>query len=95
MKPVSPVIPDENWGEKEIAKDQDEYRTLPAIVCDDGTVISRWELSEEELLEVMETKSIYLTVMTFNRGLSPVLLDTKKPVLYTQDLENETSDVIG
>jgi hypothetical protein len=32
----------------EIAKDQPEYRTLPALVYRDGKVLTEWTLTEEE-----------------------------------------------
>lgn len=81
MKPVSPVIPGENFPETIIAKDQDEYQNLPAIVVDNHIVVSRWQLTFRERLQVLFGGSIYLWCWTFRNPLQPVVLETKKPAL--------------
>lgn len=58
------------------AKDQPEYQPLPANKTEDGTVTSCWELTDEELLQVMATKRIYISQMTFNKPLQPILPST-------------------
>jgi hypothetical protein len=58
------------------AKDQPEYLPLPAHRTSDGEVTSCWELTEEELQEVMRTRRIYVTQHTFNRPLQPLLLSS-------------------
>lgn len=71
MKPIT--FPEANVV---FAKDQPEYLPLPAFqVPDDpnGQVITRWELSEAELAEIQETKSIVISVYTFNNPLQPLL----------------------
>lgn len=57
----------------DIAKDQPEYNTLPALVLGDrnGTVISCWELTDEEIEELKKTKRIYLSLWTFGQPLQP------------------------
>jgi hypothetical protein len=80
MNPVSPVIPGHDLPEVEIAKGQEEYMTLPAVYHSDGEAhVSRWELSDEELKTLMETRSIYLHVWTFGGRTQPVLLTVEKP----------------
>ena len=72
-------------------KDQPEYMPLPALVKpftigkgDDaavypkGIVVSCWELSEEEIAEIVKTKKVYLSVLTFGQPVQPCLLTTKK-----------------
>jgi len=56
------------------AENQPEYLPLPAMHLQDqaGTIITCWEMSEEELQEVVKNKRIYLSVMTFNQPLQPV-----------------------
>jgi len=56
-----------------IAKDQPEYLPLPAIVLEGGEVITCWELSDEELLQLIDTKRIYLSQLTFSSPLQPIL----------------------
>lgn len=55
------------------AKDQPEYRPLPAHRTDAGIVTSCWELSDEELAEITKTKRIWFSVYTFNQPLQPQL----------------------
>lgn len=79
MRPVSPVV--KGVEEVTFAKHQPEYLPLPAIVCTDGTVISRWRLSLRERLRVLFRGSIYLHQLTFGKKLQPQLLCVEKPQL--------------
>lgn len=55
------------------AKDQEEYLPLPAY-CDTETRTATFsfKLSEEEIKQVIETGTIYLTTLTFNQPLQPI-----------------------
>lgn len=53
---------------------QEEYRPLPALKTPDGTVITCWEISDEEWEEISRSRKIYLSQLTFNMPLQPVLL---------------------
>lgn len=55
-------------------KDQPEYMPLPALRLPDGEVITCWELSDEELQQIITSKKIYLKQLTFNQPLQPVLI---------------------
>lgn len=84
MKPVSPVLPGENFEEIIVAEHQDEYQNLPVIQCDkNGLILSRWELSEEELKTIAETKSVWLFMQTFGKPVTPVSLQVEKPETET------------
>lgn len=75
MEPVSPVLSEHTRHlETVIARDQPEYRELPAIVVADR-VVTRWKLSAEEASRVLEGKDIYLTILTFGNPMQPVLLE--------------------
>lgn len=63
---------------------QPEYLPLPAHKTESGEVTTCWELSPEEKKQVQETGVIWLSMLTFNHPLQPVLLKTEKP-----DFENE------
>ena len=92
MKAESPVIPGENWAEIIIAKDQDEYENLPAIVLENGkAILCRFVFSEEEKQQIAETGNLYLTIWTFGKPMQPILPQTDKPILR----ENESSKVAG
>lgn len=54
-------------------KGQPEYQELPALLLPDGEVISCWELSEEEIADVIKSKCIYIKQLTFNGQLQPIL----------------------
>ena len=64
-----------------LAKNQPQYRPLPVHVVGDpsGTVISRWELTDEEKQQILETGVIWCSAMTFGHPLQPQLLSTEKP----------------
>ncbi len=80
MKPITPIVPGFNLPTVEYAKDQPEYLTLPAWRGEDGMVITRWQLSFVERLRVLFGGSIWLTVLTFNKPLQPVKLETECPI---------------
>nr|UVX75829.1 MAG: hypothetical protein [Bacteriophage sp.] len=44
-----------------------------------GLIITKWQLSPEELERVKETGTIHLSMLTFNQPLQPVLLTVDLP----------------
>ena len=72
------------------AKDQPEYQPLPAYKEDapEGRVVHCWELSDEELEQVIKTKRIWVMQMTFNQPLQPVLVSSE-PLVTTQPIADE------
>lgn len=58
------------------AEDQPQYTPLPVMAFKNGQVISCWELSDEELAEVIKNKRVYLCQATFNTPLQPISLKT-------------------
>lgn len=81
MQPISPVCPYRELPEVVYAKDQPEYRQLPAYRESDGTVVTRWRLSWSERIKLLFTGDLWLTVLTFNHPLQPVKLQTKCPIV--------------
>jgi hypothetical protein len=79
MKPVSPVV--EGMKEVVFAKDQPQYLPLPAVICEDGTVISRWRLTLKERIKIFFTGDLWLNQMTFHKPLQPQLPSVDKPTL--------------
>lgn len=59
------------------AENQPEYMPLPVHKTPDGTVTSCWKMSFWERVKVLFTGRIFLTVLTFNKPLQPVLLMTE------------------
>ena len=68
-----------------IAKDQDEYQTLPARITDDGQVISCWQLSFKERMRLLFTGKLWLSVWTFGSALQPLYPTTKKEELVPSE----------
>lgn len=91
MSPVSPVIPETNLEEVVYAKEQPEYQPLPSLRTADGTILTRWQLTEEEKQQVLSQGYVYLLVMTFNQPLQPLLLTTELPEGFvSHDAETDT-----
>lgn len=67
MTPVDPCIDPRTVPEGSrpilIAKNQDEFITLPAVVTPNHTVITRWSLTEEERVAILAGAEIFLTII--------------------------------
>lgn len=63
------------------AKDQPEYLPLPVFKNEEGDVISCWELSEEEIKQITETRKLWIGVKTFNHPLQPIFCTVIKDEL--------------
>lgn len=78
MKPLS-------FAEQNVifAKAQPEYQVLPAHVAHDPcvTVTSCWELSIEEIEQLVKTRKLWLQQLTFGSALQPQLPSVEKPPL--------------
>jgi len=59
---------------------QKEYIPLPCHRTPEGEATMCMQLSEEELKQVQETGHIWVTLLTFNQALQPILLSSTKPV---------------
>lgn len=66
-------------------KDQQEYIPLPALVFQDGEVMTCWKLSWKELLKVVFTRKIYLSVQTFRKPLQPLYMTVSKERIAVQE----------
>ena len=58
------------------AENQPEYIPLPAYKTEDGEVITCWKFTFMERIRVLFFGRIYLSILTFNKPLQPVRLDT-------------------
>lgn len=67
------------------AKDQPEYQPLPAFRNDSvqGEVVSCWQLSFSERLRILITGKLWVSLMTFNKPLTPSFFSTKKSDVLT------------
>jgi hypothetical protein len=65
-----------------IAKDQPEYKPLPAFRFPDdpqGRIACCWRLSWWERLSVLVRGQLWHQILTFNQPLQPQLLTVEKP----------------
>jgi len=61
------------------AKDQKEYLPLPAHRSTGGRVICCWSLSWRERLAILLRGRLWLSVLTFNQPLQPLLPQVDHP----------------
>lgn len=64
-------------------KDQKEYMSLPALRFDDGTVISCWKMSWKELFKIVLHRKVWVSVLTFNNPLQPLIVCSDSNELFT------------
>jgi hypothetical protein len=65
-----------------IAKDQPEYRPLPAFQfanAPTGRIACCWQLTLWERIKLLFTGKLWHTVLTFHQPLQPQLIELKKP----------------
>lgn len=60
------------------AKDQPEYLPLPAFKSEEGEVVTCWKLSWRERFRVLFFGELWLSMLTFNKPLTPLFPTTKK-----------------
>ncbi len=77
MKPISPVIPEYQQYEVVFAKEQPEYRPLPALRLDDPSnpIVSRWTFTKEERSRVAAGSDLLLTQYIFEDLFHPLHLE--------------------
>ena len=67
------------------AKDQDQYNTLPALKIkgEEGHVVTCWKLSFLEKIKLLFGAKVWVSTMTFNKPLQPMLLSTSRKDHYS------------
>lgn len=71
MKPIYP--PEEFGAVVNVAANQEEYQTLPSRIDAQGAVTTLWEFTPEERAAIADGKNLYFELLTFNRGLQPMM----------------------
>lgn len=67
------------------AKDQPEYLPLPAWRKPNdsqGVVVSCWKATFKERLKILFTGRLYLSLLTFNKPLTPNRIYAENPIQY-------------
>lgn len=69
-----------------LGKHQPQYQPLPVLRLTDeqGTVISCWELDENDLILLNKNKKLYLSQLTFGGIFQPQLPTSYKPLEVTK-----------
>ena len=80
MTPVTPSQLHEGAELKMIAESQDQYVTLPASVSPDGLIMSEWEPSQDELLNLMSGGRVRLWQYTLGQPMQPIAIEVIEPV---------------
>lgn len=81
MKPIEFEGANCVYGEVQPEYYQQYYQPLPAHKDDDGTVVTCWQLEPGDLERIKKTGCVWLSLLTFNEPLEPVLLLSEKPSL--------------
>lgn len=58
---------------------QDEYAPLQAYRAPNGQTICAFRLSPQEMREIQETGTLWISVLTFNQPFQPIGLSTQCP----------------
>lgn len=74
------------------AKDQPEYQPLPALKIDSptGEVISCWKLSFKERVKIIFTGRVWLSLMSFNKPLTPSFMAVNRKEIYSHTDDEKT-----
>jgi len=72
-----------------IAENQPEYETLPACVIDEpeGRIITCFELTDEEIEEIVQTRKLWHVQLAFKQPMQPIQLSTQNPFEETKPYE--------
>ena len=71
-------------------KGHSEYLPLPAHKTEEGQAIFCFELDEEERKRIAETGELWVSLLTFNKPLQPILLTTKKSDIFIDKDESNS-----
>lgn len=71
------------------AKDQKDYKPLPAFMTKDGMVVSCWRLSFAERLRVLLGGRVWVVIHTFNKSLQPQWLQTHSPFIQAKKTKGQ------
>ena len=80
--PAPPALIDFKEQTVTYAKDQPEYRPLPAYKYKDdpqGKIVCCWKLSLRDRIKVLMTGKVWHLILTFNHPLQPQLMMVDKP----------------
>ena len=77
-----------------LAKDQKEYQPLPAFYDRQspyGHMLTCWELTDEDIEKLKESKRIWVSQMTFHKPFQPLIVCADQAELFTVQKPEEES----
>lgn len=74
------------------AENQPEYQSLPALKLDtpQGEVISCWKLSFKERIKILFTGRMWVSLMSFNKPLTPSYLSVNRKDVFSHSDDNKS-----
>lgn len=92
--PIGPGLEPVDFPERTqlIAKDQQQYKTLPAHqkLNEEGEIVTCWRLSIKDRITILLTGRLWCSIWTFYHPLQPVLFSVRKrDVLPSTASQNE------
>ena len=72
-----------------IAKDQDEYHTLPAHANADGLALTCWKCTWRDRLRILLGGKVWMITLTFKKPFQPTIMLANKPDLPLGTLEHK------
>ncbi len=86
MKPIK--FKDHN---KVYAENQPEYQPLPVLKFDtsEGEVIACWKMSFRERIKVLFTGKVWVSLMSFNKPLTPSFVTVNRKEVYSLPTDKE------
>ncbi len=93
MQPVSPVVPGQKLDEIIVAEHQEEYQNLPVVAFENGVVLSRWQLTDEEKAVVKVHGTIFICLMHFGTVPPETFFQTEMPIVNRNG--SQTSITVG
>ena len=87
MKPIKFKYCNTIYAEK-----QSEYQEFPALKIEskEGEIISCWKLSFKERIILLFTGKMWLSLMSFNKPLTPSFLSVDRQEMFTTPDDNLT-----
>lgn len=75
------------------SENQSEYQELPALKMDttEGEIISCWKLSLKERITILLTGKMWLSLMSFNKPLTPSFLSVDRQEMFITPEDNLTT----
>ena len=67
------------------AENQPEYLPLPAFKDENGVVICCWKLSFRERIKILFTGNMWLSLLSFNKPLTPHRIAVDKSDMFLPD----------